>query len=491
MAVVLSDSKLTTTTEKLTLSRNPVINRFFKEMEAPKDQGVVFLELRERLQSGLLIIRPDVDTSEVNVSSGDSALKIHVPDAIYEVKLPPKVSLVEGSCRKSPELNVDGLHVRVRLKVDQCSEAQDSAIQHLKAQRCYCFLCQSCGAMLLKDRIFRRVLPLPNGNWNTLVDDWCCHPDPFANKKLLPQQEDCLLGDTYFLLTRDSSCDQSLTSRVDSSDVNSGSNLHSGKQALGHRNVVLCKNCCAVLGEAVTTDVLKFYITEVVVRQSDDGEYTIPQNRQVLSNCIYNTPKYLLHCGNVFKSVGTNFSLEVQITTQCGCLSLQDCSSRFTVVNNFLFLILIIFLSRQQFLETALGSRLVELSSAQSIFRFSIQTPNGKAVIMLWLLNMDTLIASFSEKVISSDILVSDSDRHPNKHQSCKAVMAIKVLYLPCTHGQRDEAVDAWEKDISVHPLILPQSTCEEVLQLLSSSTETLPSSLCSMNCYQVAYLRR
>ncbi|XP_053539156.1 E3 ubiquitin-protein ligase E3D [Ictalurus punctatus] len=438
-------------------------------MEASKNQGVVFLELRERLQSGLLIIRPDVDASEVNVSSGDSALKIHVPDAIYEVKLPPKVSLVEGSCRKSPELNVDGLHVRVRLKVDQCSEAQDSAIQHLKAQRCYCFLCQSCGAMLLKDRIFRRVLPLPNGNWNTLVDDWCCHPDPFANKKLLPQQEDCLLGDTYFLLTRDSSCDQSLTSRVDSSDVNTGSNLHSRK-ALGHRNVVLCKNCCAVLGEAVTTDVLKFYITEVVVRQSDDGEYTIPQNRQVLLNCICNTPKYLLHCGNVFKSGVTNFSLEVQHIT---------------------FLILIIFLSRQQFLETALGSRLVELSSAQSIFRFSIQTPNGKAVIMLWLLNMDTLIASFSEKVISSDILVSASDRHPNKHQSCKAVMAIKVLYLPCTHGQRDEAVDAWEKDISVHPLILPQSTCEEVLQLLSSSTETLPSSLCSMNCYQVAYLRR
>lgn len=47
-------------------------------------------------------------------------------------------------------------------------------------------------------------------------------------------------------------------------------------------------------------------------------------------------------------------------------------------------------------------------------------------------------------------------------------------------------AVDAWEKDISVHPLILPQSTCEEVLQLLSSFTKTLPSSLCSMNCYQV-----
>lgn len=54
-------------------------------------------------------------------SSGDSALKIHVPDEIYEVKLPPEVSLVEGSCQKSPELNADGLHVRVRLKVGQCS----------------------------------------------------------------------------------------------------------------------------------------------------------------------------------------------------------------------------------------------------------------------------------------------------------------------------------------------------------------------------------
>lgn len=83
--------------------------------------------------------------------------------------------------------------------------------------------------VICRFRVFTRVLPLPNGNWNTLVDDWCCHADPFANKKLLPQQEDCLLGDTYFLLTRDSSCDQSLARVVDSSDVNTGSDLHSGK----------------------------------------------------------------------------------------------------------------------------------------------------------------------------------------------------------------------------------------------------------------------
>lgn len=63
-------------------------------------------------------------------------------------------------------------------------------------------------------REFKRVLPLPNGNWNALVDDWCCHPDPFANRKLLPRTDDCLLGDSFFLLTRDGSCEQTLAVEV-------------------------------------------------------------------------------------------------------------------------------------------------------------------------------------------------------------------------------------------------------------------------------------
>ena len=66
----------------------------------------------------------------------------------------------------------------------------------------------------LFSRVFRRVLPLPNGNWNALVDDWCCHPDPFANLKLLPRPEDCLLGDSYFLLPSDSGCKDTLTQEV-------------------------------------------------------------------------------------------------------------------------------------------------------------------------------------------------------------------------------------------------------------------------------------
>uniref|UniRef100_W5LC11 E3 ubiquitin-protein ligase E3D n=1 Tax=Astyanax mexicanus TaxID=7994 RepID=W5LC11_ASTMX len=325
----------------------------------------------------------------------DSALKIRVPNEEYQVKLTPGVSLLEGSCQKSPEVNDDGLHIKLRLKVDEYS-ASDSVIERLKVQEKYCFQCQSCRATLLKD-VFKRVLPLPNGNWNTLVDDWCCHPDPFANKKLHPKQEDCLLGDTYILLTRDRSCDQSLT------------------QTPGHKTVgVLCKKCSAVLGEAVTT-VIKFYITEIVVKQSEDEECAVTQ---------------------------------------------------------------------QQFLERSLASRLFELSSAQSIFRFSIQTPGGKSVIMLWLLNTDTLIASFSERVRSCDSLISASDHHLDEHQSCPAVCAVKVLYLPCTQAKH-QAVNAWQKDITVHPLALPESTCEEILQLLTACTSTLPSSLRSMNSYQ------
>ncbi|KAG9276322.1 E3 ubiquitin-protein ligase E3D [Astyanax mexicanus] len=389
-------------------------------MEQTEKQHFIFLELRQRLQSGLLLIRRDAfeSSTEVKVSGGDSALKIRVPNEEYQVKLTPGVSLLEGSCQKSPEVNDDGLHIKLRLKVDEYSEASDSVIERLKVQEKYCFQCQSCRATLLKDRVFKRVLPLPNGNWNTLVDDWCCHPDPFANKKLHPKQEDCLLGDTYILLTRDRSCDQSLTQEVDLSHQQS-------EKTPGHKTVgVLCKKCSAVLGEAVTTDVIKFYITEIVVKQSEDEECAVTQHRQ-------------------------------------------------------------------QFLERSLASRLFELSSAQSIFRFSIQTPGGKSVIMLWLLNTDTLIASFSERVRSCDSLISASDHHLDEHQSCPAVCAVKVLYLPCTQAKHQEAVNAWQKDITVHPLALPESTCEEILQLLTACTSTLPSSLRSMNSYQVAYLRR
>lgn len=57
-----------------------------------------------------------------------------------------------------------------------------------------------------------------------------------------------------------------------------------------------------------------------------------------------------------------------------------------------------------------------------------------------------------------------------------------------CFSSSCKSVVDGWEKDISVHPLPLPQSSCEELQQLLMSSTSRLPAFLRCMNSYQVTY---
>uniref|UniRef100_A0A671PCT5 E3 ubiquitin-protein ligase E3D n=1 Tax=Sinocyclocheilus anshuiensis TaxID=1608454 RepID=A0A671PCT5_9TELE len=356
------------------------------------------------------VVRDDADVQIE--SKQDSILSVQTPDRTYQVKLTPAVSLLETSCQRSPGNTQHGSHFRLRLKVEQPTEAPCSVIGQLRVNVTYSFLCQSCGSMVLQDRAFGRVLPLPNGNWNALVDDWCCHPDPFANKKLLPRDGDCLLGDTFLLLARDSSCEQTLQK-------------HGSKRVM-----VSCRSCSAALGEEVTAAkerVLKFYITEILVKQRDDGE-----------------------------------------------------------CNTFLLLLFFYRVSyRQRFLEQTLASRLVELSSAQSIFRFSIQTPDDIAVILLWLLNTDSLVASFPDAAARADSLISADDK---EHQSCRVVKAVKVLYILCSDRKLKDVVDVWEKDISVHPLLLPQSSCEELQKLLMSSTSRLPAFLRCMNSYQVTY---
>ncbi|KAI7789423.1 putative E3 ubiquitin-protein ligase E3D [Triplophysa rosa] len=317
-------------------------------------------------------------------SREDSILNIQTPERIYQMML-PGVRLVEASCQKIPEITEHGSHIRLCVQVNQPLENASSVIGQLKVKETYSFLCQSCGCMVLQDRVFKRVLPLPNGNWNALVDDWCCHPDPFANRRLLPRDEDCLLGDTYILLARDSGCEQTLTQHASSIYKDSQEKLS------GQRVSVTCRHCCITLGEEITS-------------------------------------AFVYHVSY-----------------------------------------------RQRFLEQTLASRLVELSSAQSIFRFSIQNPDGKAMILVWLLNTDTLVASFPDAVVS---FVAD-DVHPEASQPCQAVGAVKVFII-----------DVWEKDISVHPLLLPQSSCEVLQTLLISSTSRLPPLMRYMNSYQVAYMR-
>ncbi|XP_029927378.1 E3 ubiquitin-protein ligase E3D [Myripristis murdjan] len=392
-----------------------------------KPHGVgLFLELRKRLQSGLLIVGKDVAGSpaEVLVTGGDSTLHIRTPRGELSLALPAGVNHEQGSCMLTPsgELCGDELHFRLGISVNQSAdeEASDGMMERLRAKESYCFCCQSCKTRLLEDRVFKRVLPLPNGNWNAIVSDWCCHPDPFANKKLLPRAEDCLLGDTFFLLVRDGSCEHTLTEEV--SSVSAEGSQDSKKPC--HRLVLIsCKSCSSVLGEAVAPGTLKLYITQVIVEPS----------------------------------VGDRKSEAL--------------------------------LNRSLFLEKTLAARLLTLSNSLSTFHFSIQSPDEKAFLLLWLLNSDSIIASVPETSVEGERSISLPALHS---PSPTAARALKLLYIACSDRgilQRD-VVTSWEVNAIGHPLVLPLKVCEELLKLLEDSNSSLPPSLRRMRSYEVAYLK-
>ncbi|XP_037129847.1 E3 ubiquitin-protein ligase E3D [Syngnathus acus] len=305
------------------------------DLEMPvKTRGVgVFLELRKRLQSGLLIIGKDVagNPADVFVTGGDSSLNIRTPTSEVTLILPPGVSYVDESCILTPggESCEEELHFRLRISVSHNTiEESSDIVRTLRTQQTYCFYCQSCTTRLLEDRLFKRVLPLPNGNWNAIVDDWCCHADPFANKKMLPRAEDCLVGDTFFLLTRDGSCDQTLLQEVSPAD---SQDSQEPKKTCRRLALVSCMSCSSVLGEALTPETLRLYITQVVVESS------VGDTKPELS------------------------------------------------------------LTRSRFLEKTVAARLAELSNSMSSFHFSVQTETGKTFLLLWLLNSDSIIGSVPE----------------------------------------------------------------------------------------------
>ncbi|NWH58475.1 UBE3D ligase, partial [Geococcyx californianus] len=138
--------------------------------------------------------------------------------------------------------------------------------ESLKPQKNYVFYCQSCGDIIVKDRKFFRVLPLPSEHWSALVEEWCCHPDPFARSTLQPQNDDCFLGDTFFLL-------------------NSGNESHKSKE----NTRVICKRCKTILGEAVSPDTIKYYVTEVIVQPSEGNFSPTPRSQfiqSVVAQCL-------------------------------------------------------------------------------------------------------------------------------------------------------------------------------------------------------------
>ncbi|XP_053795110.1 E3 ubiquitin-protein ligase E3D isoform X1 [Vidua macroura] len=156
--------------------------------------------------------------------------------------------------------------------------------ESLKPNKNYIFYCQSCGDIVVSDRKFLRVLPLPSENWSDLVEEWCCHPDPFARRTLHPQHGDCFVGDTFFLLNSRNE------SHVPESSVccseaghhvsQSGSNLKSKENTR-----VICKRCKAMLGETVSSGTIKYYVTEVII-QSAEGSFSPTPRSQFVQSIV-------------------------------------------------------------------------------------------------------------------------------------------------------------------------------------------------------------
>ncbi|KFP02053.1 E3 ubiquitin-protein ligase E3D, partial [Calypte anna] len=298
-------------------------------------------------------------------------------------------------CRALSPLPGDGLPLRLRLCCPPPSADLASTLREsLKPQKNYVFYCQSCGDIIVKDRKFLRVLPLPSENWSALVEEWCCHPNPFARSTLHPQHNDCFLGDTFFLL-----------------------NTQNGSHKSKENTRVTCKRCKRTLGETISSDTIKYYVTEVIIQPSEGSFSTSP---------------------------------------------------------------------RSQFLQSRVAQCLVELSSAKSTFRFTIEGDDGKIYILIWLLNSDTLLVESLGSSSSHSVFTLFGDIFMDSSGPVGTWNAVKVLYQPCIKSRNKDLADAWENDTGVHPLNFPSETCLELLLILGLSTSSLPPSLRCMNSFQV-----
>ncbi|KAM7119880.1 E3 ubiquitin-protein ligase E3D [Ciconia maguari] len=246
--------------------------------------GGFLLEIRRGTQSALLVIREtDLPSSPVDVLVAADRLEVRSGGSCKAAALPAEVRLAPSSCRGLHRLPGDGLHLRMRLhRPPPSADLVFTLRESLKPQKNYVFYCQSCGDIIVQDRKFLRVLPLPSENWSALVEEWCCHPNPFARSTLHPQHDDCFLGDTFFLLNsgNESHVPESpmCCSETGHYVSQSGSNLKSKENTR-----VICKRCKTMLGETVSSDTIKYYVTEVIIRPSEASFSPTPRSQFIQS----------------------------------------------------------------------------------------------------------------------------------------------------------------------------------------------------------------
>ncbi|XP_061677313.1 E3 ubiquitin-protein ligase E3D isoform X5 [Syngnathoides biaculeatus] len=154
----------------------------------------------------------------VVVTGRDSSIHIRTPTNEVTLILPPGVSYVEESNipTNGGESCEQEHHFRLQISVSHSkNEGSSDIVRTLRAQETYCFYCQSCKTRLLEDR--------------------------------------------------DGNCEMTLRQEVSPTD---SQNSQDPKKPCHRTVLVSCMSCSSVLGEVLTQETLKLYITQVVVESS-------------------------------------------------------------------------------------------------------------------------------------------------------------------------------------------------------------------------------
>ncbi|XP_035880298.1 E3 ubiquitin-protein ligase E3D isoform X4 [Phyllostomus discolor] len=249
----------------------------------------VFLEVRRQLESALLILgEPKEGGMPMDISVTPSSLQMKTPEGCTEVRLPAEVRLVPSSSRGLRYVAGDGLHLRLQAQAEFSSKLISMFNQSSHTRGCCTFYCQSCGEVIIRDRKLLRVLPLPTENWGALVGEWCCHPDPFANKPLDPQENDCFIGDSFFLVNLRNDLWQPRPQLAPEETHCLSSENHFKLKPKANTKVI-CKRCKVMVGETMSSETIKFYMTEMIIQPSERNFPIIPRSQfvqSIIAQCL-------------------------------------------------------------------------------------------------------------------------------------------------------------------------------------------------------------